>query len=826
MIDLLCRDYEDLWHSEEQADISAFLLKVDANLHEDLLPELIAAEWELRTQAGQRPDRAEYISRFPQFASLLSELETTDFQTRPSTTPSSSATLPQPGEEFCGYRIIKELGRGAMGTVFLAEVPVIGHQVALKILEISLRESPVAVSRFEREAKLLSKLDHPGIVPLYSYGKSQGLRYLVMKAIPGVSLATVISGIEPEGFALQTLRTADHEARPALLLAIARQLTEALQAVHSAEVLHRDIKPSNILLTNSGQIFLTDFSLARIESPGVEITRSDEFVGTLRYCAPESLDGVYTKQGDIYSLGLVLFELFSLTTPFAANSRRELLNKKLSGVLPEITSHAVAIPGPMLQVLQRMTAYDSAERYRTASEVLEALELCQHTISRPQHFGARRLILASVLIFVIAAAGLLLRINLRPAGMTSEPISELDTVKSSVEEKSPPENSSTVSASPSTLYALGSDLTPGESTGNGWLIPERQFELPRKTAVTLVSLSEDGTHVIFVMMGASLFMGPFDAERLPMINRPYQSQIVAADQSVNGDHVILVNQDFGRPTGHDQHVGEPSNPQFFVEVFNKQREKWTRISGPLFHLAHGMPHFIPGPPPYHKREVLIPEPESPIILHPYTSGYQSVRWPEGPRVAISCYFNEGIAAMSDGKVVLFPLGYVDLKGTQAPSRTIETPVSDGQFIQTSSDGYYAVLVGKTQACVVSIKDAALIATFDVSHFENPLLTCSEDGGWLVFSDAKQAQVFDLTAKKWLAEPRRFDDKLLLAIPMSESLLTVEQSGLVRLTPIRSSAVQEVRESQLEQLSAASLSIERRRLVVATEAGHVFFFRIP
>ena len=831
-IDLLCRDYEELWHSSQMPNMSTFIQNVDADLHEDLLPELVAAEWELRTLAGQRPTPDEYISRYPQLAKLLSELEATDFQTRESTTPSLVATWPQPEQEFCGYKIIKELGRGAMGTVFLAEVPVIGHQVALKVLEISLRESHVAVSRFEREAKLLSKLDHPGIVPLYSYGESQGLRYLVMKAINGVSLASVISGTEPAGAAPQTIRSQDHEARPELLQAIARQLTEALQAVHSAEVLHRDIKPSNILLTNSGQVFLTDFSLARIESAGFEITRSDEFVGTLRYCAPESLDGVYSKQGDIYSLGLVLFELFSLTTPFAANSRRELLNKKLSGILPEMTSHAEAIPKPMLQILQRMTAYDSADRYQSANEVLEALELSQHARAEQVNSGGRRLILtagmilAAGLILMMVAAGLISMITFHDGNATSEQGSILRTEMVGAERNSSQGNSSAAFERLSTLYALGSDFRHSEPERNGWLIPERQFELPRKTSVTLVSLSEDGTHVIFVMMGASLFMGPFDAERLPIINRPYQSDIVAADQSVNGDLVVLVNRDFGRPPGPDPQAAAPSSPQYFIEVFNRQRDKWTRISGPLFHLPHGMPNFIPGPPPNNKRELLVPEPESPIIFHPHTAGYQSVRWPEGPRSAISCYLSEGIAALPNGKVVLFPLGYQDLEGTQAPNRDIETPIRDCQSIQPSSDGRFAIVVGTTQACVVAIKEAALLATFDVSHFENPKLTCSADGRCLVFSDSKQVQIFDLTAQKWHAAPQRFDSKLLLAIPMSDALLTVEQSGLVRQTPIHSEASQQVQESQFARLSAATFSIDRRRLALATEQGQVMFFRVP
>jgi serine/threonine protein kinase len=826
MIDLLCRDYEEHWQAGHQPDIRNFLQKVDADLHQDLLPELVAAEWELRTLAGQRPTPDEYISRYPQLANLLLELEATDFQTQESTSLSATITWPQPGEEFCGYKIIRELGRGAMGTVFLAEVPVIGHQVALKILEISLRESYVAVSRFEREAKLLSKLDHPAIVPLYSYGESHGLRYLVMKAINGVSLAAIISGTEPEGFALKTIREQNHEARTELLRAIARQLTEALQAVHTAEVLHRDIKPSNILLSNSGQVFLTDFSLARIESAGFEITRSDEFVGTLRYCSPESLDGVYSKQGDIYSLGLVLFELFSLTTPFAANSRRELLNKKLSGVLPEMASHASGIPKLMLQMLQRMTAYDAADRYQSANEVLEALELSHHEKTILATPGHRQLITAVGLILLVVTAGLLLTATFQDGNSASEQRSVFKTKMANVETKTPQANSNAALEKPSTLFALGSDLRRSEPGENGWLIPERQFELPRRTAVTLVSLSEDGTHVIFVMMGASVFMGPFDAERLPIINRPYQSEIVAADQSVSGDLIMLINRDSGRPPGSNQRVADLSSAQFFIEVFNKQREKWTRISGPLFHLTHGMPNFIPGPHPNNKRKILVPEPDSPIIFHPHTAGYQHVRWPEGPLAAISCYFNEGIVALQDGRVLIFPLGYQDLEGTQAPDRTVETTVLDCQSIQLSSDGRFAIVVGRTQACIVAIKEAALLATFDVDHFENPKLACSADERWLAFFDSKQVQIFDLTVLKWHTEPQRSNSKLLMAIPMSDALLTVEQSGLVQHTPMHPEASNMAQKSPFEKISAATFSVDQRRLALATQQGQVLFLRVP
>ena len=239
-----------------------------------------------------------------------------------------------------------------------------------------------------------------------------------------------------------------------------------------------------------------------------------------------------------------------------------------------------------------------------------------------------------------------------------------------------------------------------------------------------------------------------------------------------------------------------------------------------------MPHFIPGRPPNNKREVFIPEPDSPIIFHPHTSGYQFVQWPEGARAAIGCYAQHGIVAMKDGNVVLFPLGFRDLEGKHDPLKTLVTPITDCQSIQASPDGRFAMIVGKTQACVVSIKEATLLATFEVSHFENPRLSFSENGHWLTFADLHQAQTFDLTMQKWHAEPLRFDNGLLVAIPTSDALLTVEKSGRVQQIPLHPESPQRVRESQNARLSSATFSIQPRRLALATEDGRVMFFRVP
>ena len=719
-----------------------------------------------------------------------------------------------------------------MGTVFLAEVPVIEHQVALKILSADLHASQMAVARFEREAKLLSKLDHRGLVPLYSYGQSNGLRYLVMKAINGVSLSNAMAGKDSgdsRGSIVETIRSLEAAGRPELLMSIARQLAEALKAVHAAEVLHRDIKPSNILVTDAGQVFLTDFSLAKIELPGFEITRSDEFVGTLRYCAPESLDGVYSKQGDIYSLGLVLFELFSLTTPFESSSRRELLNRKMSGVVPELAVHGSSIPEPALLVLRRMMQYDPAARYQTADEVFEALELCFQCKSQRGRMRRRATMLA------VAAILLPMLVALVWKTVSGDTVAATNGTTTSSNE-SPPVTTLSVnsgtgdttggSASAFGNYAVGHDPPQSRALPAGWLIPGRYFQLPNeKLPASHVSLSEDGTHLVVGVDWTSLYMGLIDAPRLLLaVERPL-SKIVAIDQSEDGDLVVLVNRDSGRPRVNEDH-SESSHHKYFVETFAEVKAAWTRIPGPFFQFSTGMPRFILGPSYHTKRNVLIPEAELPVIWQPFAGGFLTVPWPDGLRSAVSCYFDRGAVAMRDGTIVLLALGVQNSTGKRDPSQRVQTPVTDCRTLQHSLDGQFVVAVGQREACVVSTKEAKLLATLEVSNFQQPKLSFSNDSRWLAFSDAHQVRVLDLTAMKWHGETLHFDDTLLLATPMPDSLLTAEQSGRVRQTSLADGKSELIHEFQAKTLTAATFSVRSRRLVLATADARVSTFTVP
>jgi serine/threonine protein kinase len=820
-IDLLCRDFEEQWQNGTRLPIETILKGVEVSLQTGLLPELVAAEWEMRSSAGEEPRQSDYIARFPQLQDLLAELELTDFRNRESAGQLLPAPSLQVGEEFCGYRILRELGRGAMGTVFLAEVPVIGHQVALKVLATDLQQSHTAVTRFEREAKLLSKLEHPSLVPLYSYGEFNGLRYLVMKAINGVSLSRAIAGMESAGEIYDTIRSPGAASRSELLTSIARQLAEALKAVHTADVLHRDIKPSNILLTDAGHVFLTDFGLARVESSGFDITRSDEFVGTLRYCAPESLDGVYSRQGDIYSLGLVLFELFGLVTPFESSSRRELLNRKMSGVVPELVNPVSSIPEPVLQVLRRMTQYDPAARYQSAEEVVDALDQCWRGNASPRRLKLRiaMLVVATMLLLVVATF-----VSKTVSGSRD---ASADVTAVSAGGTSLPANTDTAVKLESSFakYAIGHDLPLPPSDVEGWLIPERYFELPKnEVPASLVSLSGDGTYLMVVTDGTSLFMGPVGAPRLPLAAERPHSRIVAIDQSETGDLVLLVNQDFGRPQSNEE-GSEARDLEYFVETFNQQRAMWVRIPGPFFRFASGMPFYISGPSQHNKRELLIPDPEFPVIWQPMVGGYITVPWPESSRAAISCFSYDGAAAMQDGKVVLFEMGFQDGKTERDPSRTIETTVRDCRAMRHSSDGRFVVVVGTSEACVISTKEASLLATVDVSNLSDSQLSFSQDGRWLAFANSHHVRIFDLATMEWHSEPLQFDDRLLLTTPLSDGLLTVEDSGHVRLTSLTSGASQFVHEHQDKKLTAAAFCIKARRLVLATKDAQILTFHV-
>src|SRR5512140_1713438 len=200
------------------------------------------------------------------------------------------------GENVGPYRITQQLGQGGMATVYKAFHAALDRYVALTVLHPAFGEDPNVEARFQREARLVAKVEHPHIVPVYDYAQDEGRPYLVMKFIEGETLkARLLKG------PLDKLELAN----------VVDSVGAALGYAHAQGVLHRDVKPSNVLLSTDGRIYLADFGLARMAEAGESTISADVMLGTPQYISPEQAMGLKNLDNgtDIYSFGVVLYEL-------------------------------------------------------------------------------------------------------------------------------------------------------------------------------------------------------------------------------------------------------------------------------------------------------------------------------------------------------------------------------------------------------------------------------------------------------------------------------------------------------------------------------------
>ncbi len=217
------------------------------------------------------------------------------------------------GERLGKWLIFRELGRGGMGRVYLAQEEIGGRQAALKVLAAELAQDSGFLQRFQREIDALEKLDHPNIVRFYEAGFENGLYFYAMEYVDGRSLEEVLQ---------ERGRLPWREA-----LDIARQLCKALRQVHDYGIIHRDLKPLNILCRHDGQLKLSDFGIAKVFAGG-HLTVTGGIVGTAEYLSPEQAAGKpVSKRSDLYSFGIVLYAMLTGRTPFQGNSCLELLHK-------------------------------------------------------------------------------------------------------------------------------------------------------------------------------------------------------------------------------------------------------------------------------------------------------------------------------------------------------------------------------------------------------------------------------------------------------------------------------------------------------------------
>lgn len=264
------------------------------------------------------------------------------------------------GELVGSYRIVAPLGQGGMATVFKAYHPKLDRYVALKFIHQSFLSDPQFVTRFEREAQIIAQLEHPNIVPVHDFAEHEGQPYLVMKYISGISLADALD----EG----PLELRD-------IMAIVPKIAAALDYAHARNILHRDIKPSNIMLDESGTPYLTDFGLARTVEAGQSSLSRGLLIGTPAYMSPEQGEGLreLDARSDLYSFGIVLYELIVGKVPFDSGTTFTILRDHLMTPLPLPSSINPEIPAAVDAVLIRALSKDPADRYESAVEMAAAL---------------------------------------------------------------------------------------------------------------------------------------------------------------------------------------------------------------------------------------------------------------------------------------------------------------------------------------------------------------------------------------------------------------------------------------------------------------------
>ncbi len=271
------------------------------------------------------------------------------------------------------YEIQSEIGRGGMATVYLAYDPNFRRQVAIKVVSSDHHENEIFRQRFEREARLIAKIEHPAIVPVYDYGEYDNDLYLVMRYMPGGTLA---GKIKKAGLPLREV------AR------IISQIAPALDAVHAQGIVHRDLKPGNILLDNFGNPAISDFGIAHFTSATTDLTGS-AIIGTPAYMSPEQVRGeTLDGRSDIYALGVILFEMLSGRGPFQAKTPLGVALQHLTDPIPSIRLLRVGLPPEVDRMLNKALAKDRDRRYATTSEFaldLQAIAESFHEVEAAVH---------------------------------------------------------------------------------------------------------------------------------------------------------------------------------------------------------------------------------------------------------------------------------------------------------------------------------------------------------------------------------------------------------------------------------------------------------
>jgi serine/threonine-protein kinase len=265
----------------------------------------------------------------------------------------------RPGEHFGPYEVVGPLGKGGMASVYKVYQADLDRHVALKVLPAEFLHDETFGERFRREAKVIARLEHPHIVPIYAFGIDEGLPWMTMRLITGGTVAAL-------------LKTGPVD--PPRTLRILRDVAEALDYAHEKGIVHRDVKPPNMLLDERDRAYLADFGVARMREGSPYLTQTGMVPGTPQYMAPEQgRAGVVDHRCDVYALGVVAYEMLSGRVPFTADTPVAVVLRHLEDPVPR----PEGLPEPLTDVLIRCLAKRPEDRWATAGDFVEALRGAQ-----------------------------------------------------------------------------------------------------------------------------------------------------------------------------------------------------------------------------------------------------------------------------------------------------------------------------------------------------------------------------------------------------------------------------------------------------------------
>lgn len=379
-IDDLCEEYELAWRRGNAPPLRHAIEGMQGKMRSVLLRELLGIERHYRSQSLGRIVGDDEIIRANQ--SLAEEINRELLQLRTSetetvdTTQSEVAQADSSAEQkspiniqfdklpvhFGRYRIIRRLGSGGMGSVYLAEDSQLERRVAIKLPHHDVTNDSQIIDRFFREAKVAAALNHPRLCAVYDMGKVDGLYYLSMEYIDGQPLSSII--------------LSDKTISDDWIVSLIRKMAMALQEAHEHGIVHRDLKPSNVMINRCGEPVITDFGLAqRRVQQGTRLTHSGVILGTPAYMSPEQVDGDLKRMGpasDIYSLGVILYELLTRKLPFQG-SAAAVIGQIMTQDPTPISTHRPDVDPVLEAVCNKMIAKCIEDRFGSMREVAERL---------------------------------------------------------------------------------------------------------------------------------------------------------------------------------------------------------------------------------------------------------------------------------------------------------------------------------------------------------------------------------------------------------------------------------------------------------------------